>query len=137
MIRAMMVMTIRMIVANALWAAVIPTSQASRNVPTSWITNAETGIFSAVVNPAKRTEVFTVMNQIFRADMAAKKFVERRELDQTYYAVNISSDGKEIYLGGALDKVAIYDTATLTRQAEIVMPGGADQATASMRIIRR
>jgi quinohemoprotein amine dehydrogenase beta subunit len=101
------------------------------------LANAETGIFSSVVNPAKRTEVFTVMNQIFRADMAEKKFAERRELDQTYYAINISSDGKEIYLGGALDKVAIYDTATLTKQAEIVMPGGADQATASLRIIRR
>lgn len=99
--------------------------------------NAETAIFSAVMNPVKRTEVFTVMNQIFRADMAQKKFVQRVDLDQTYYAINISSDGKELYLGGAAGKVAIYDTATLTKQGEIILPGDANQAASSMRIIHR
>jgi quinohemoprotein amine dehydrogenase beta subunit len=101
------------------------------------LANAETAIFSSVVNPVKRTEVFTVMNQIFRADMTKKEFVQRLDLDQTYYAINISSDGKELYLGGALDKVAVYDTATLTKRGEITMPGGADQSVASMRIIHR
>lgn len=109
----------------------------SEQISYAELANADTAIFSSVVNPVKRTEVFTVMNQIFRADMARKKFVDKVDLPQTYYAINISSDGKEIYLGGALDSVAIYDTATLTKQGEIVMPGGADQATASMRIIRR
>jgi len=99
--------------------------------------NADTAIFSAVTNPVKRTEVFTVMNQLIRADMAEKKMTQRVELDETYYAINISSDGKEVYLGGAGNKVAIYDTATLSKQAEIIMPGGADQSTASMRIIHR
>jgi quinohemoprotein amine dehydrogenase beta subunit len=101
------------------------------------LANADTAIFSAVMNPVKRSEVFTVMNQIFRADMEQRKFVQRVDLDQTYYAINISSDGKEIYLGGAADKVAIYDTATLTKQGEIVMPGEADQSISSMRIIHR
>ncbi len=99
--------------------------------------NADTAIFSAVTNPVKRSEVFTVMNQIFRADMAEKKLAQRVELDQTYYAINIASDGKEIYLGGAGEKVAIYDTATLTKQAEILMPGAADQSISSIRIIHR
>jgi hypothetical protein len=77
------------------------------------------------------------MNQVFRADTAEKKLVQRVQLDRTYYAINISSDGKEVYLGGGGDTVAIYDTATLTKQAEIAMPGGADQSTTSLRIIRR
>jgi len=101
------------------------------------LANADTAIFSSVVNPVKRNEVFTVMNQIFRADMAQKKFVQRAELGHTYYAINISSDGKELYLGGALDKVAVYDTATLTKQGEIGMPEGADQSISSMRMIQR
>lgn len=101
------------------------------------VANAETGIFSSVVNPAKRTEVFAVMNQLFRADLAKKEFVQRVDLDHTYYAINISSDGKEVYLGGAIDKVAIFDTATLTKQAEIAMPEGADQSLATMLIIQR
>lgn len=101
------------------------------------IANAETAIFSSVVNPVKRNEVFTVMNQVFRVDMAQHKFTQRIDLDQTYYAINISGDGKEIYLGGALDKIAVYDTATLTMRAEIALPGGADQSIASIRIIHR
>ena len=99
--------------------------------------NAETGIFSAVVSPVDKDQVFTVMNQIFHADMKARKFVQRLNLDQSYYSINISGDGKEIYIGGALDKVSVYDTATLTKQAEIRIPGGADQSTSSMRIVHR
>lgn len=99
--------------------------------------NAESVIFSSVVNPARRSEVFTVMNQIFRIDLAEKKVTQRLDLDQTYYAINISSDGKELYLGGALDKISVYDTATLTKIGEIQMPGGADQSLASMRMVRR
>jgi quinohemoprotein amine dehydrogenase beta subunit len=101
------------------------------------VANAEIGIFSSVINPVKRTEAFAVMNQLFRADLAKKEFVQKVELDHTYYAINISSDGKEVYLGGAIDTVAIYDTATLTKQAEIAMPGGADQSVASMVLFQR
>ena len=99
--------------------------------------NADTAIFSAVTNPVKRSEVFTVMNQLIRADMTEKKLTQRVELGETYYAINISTDGKEVYLGGAGNKLAIYDTATLTNQAEILMPGAADQSVSSMRIIHR
>lgn len=101
------------------------------------IANAETGIFSSVVNPMKHTEIFAVMNQLFRADLVKKEFVQHVNLDRTYYAINISSDGKEVYVGGATDKVVVYDTATLTKQAEIVMPEGADQSLASMLVIQR
>lgn len=101
------------------------------------IANAEDVIFSSVVNPAKRTEIFGVMNKVFRADTAEKKLLQGVKLDQTYYAINISSDGKEVYLGGAGGKVEIYDTATLTKQAEIGIPGGADQSISSLRIIQR
>ena len=101
------------------------------------VANAETGLFSSVVNPVKRTEVFSMMNQLFRADLAKKEFVQKVELDHTYYAINIASDGKEVYLGGAIDTVAIYDTATLTKQGEISMPGHADQSLGSMLMIQR
>lgn len=101
------------------------------------VANAETAIFSAVVSPVDKNQVFTVMNQIFHADLQTKKFVKRLDLDQTYYAINISSDGKELYVGGALDKISVYDTATLTKQAEIRIPGGADQSASSLRIVHR
>lgn len=101
------------------------------------VDNAETAIFSSVVNPVKRSEVFTVMNQVYRADLEARKFTQRINLDKTHYAINISSDGKEVYLGGALDTITVYATADLTKLAEIQLPGGADQSVASIRMLRR
>jgi quinohemoprotein amine dehydrogenase beta subunit len=101
------------------------------------VDNAETAIFSSVVNPVNRNEVFTVMNQIFRVDMAAKKFTQRLNLEQTYYAINISSDGRELYLGGALNSIGVYEAATLKKLAEIPLPGGADQSVGSIRMVRR
>ncbi|MEZ5583928.1 MAG: hypothetical protein R3F37_15380 [Candidatus Competibacteraceae bacterium] len=41
--------------------------------------------------------------------------IKRIDLDHTYYAINISSDGKELYLGGTMDDIAIYDSATLEK----------------------
>ena len=101
------------------------------------VANAETAIFSSVVNPVKKTEVFTVMNQVTKIDLAAKKIVRQAPADRTYYAINISSDGKELYLGGASDIVSVYDAETLQKKAEIGIPGGHDQGTSSLRILRR
>lgn len=101
------------------------------------LANAETSIFSAVVSPVDKNQVYAVLNYIHHADMQAKKFVQQTNLEQSYYAINISSDGKELYLGGALDKIAVYDAASLTKKAEFRIPSGADQSTSSIRIIHR
>ena len=78
-----------------------------------------------------------VLNQVYHADMQSKNIVQRQNLEQSYYAINISSDGKELYIGGALDKISVYDTATLAKLAEIRLPGGVDQSLSSIRIIQR
>lgn len=101
------------------------------------IANAEAAIFSSVVNPANRNEVFAVMNQLYRIDLPGKKITQQVTTDRTYYAINISSDGKEIYLGGATDIVSVHDATTLKKIAEISIPGGRDQGTSSLRVIRR
>ena len=101
------------------------------------VANAETAIFSSVVNPVNKSEVFTVMNQVTKIDLSAKKIVKQAPADRSYYAINISSDGKELYLGGATDLVSVYDSETLLKKAEIQMPGGHDQGTSSLRILRR
>jgi quinohemoprotein amine dehydrogenase beta subunit len=101
------------------------------------VDNAETAIFSSVVNPVRRNEVFTVMNQIFRVDLDTRKFTQRHDLERTYYAINISADGRELYLGGALNAIAVYDAASLKKLADIPLPGGADQSVGSIRMMRR
>jgi quinohemoprotein amine dehydrogenase beta subunit len=101
------------------------------------VANAETAIFSSVVNPVNRNEVFTVMNQVTRIDLATRKIVKQAPADRSYYAINISSDGKELYLGGATELISVYDSNTLQKTAEIVIPGGHDQGASSLRIIQR
>jgi hypothetical protein len=63
--------------------------------------------------------------------------VKRIDVDHTYYAINISSDGREVYLGGAMDDIGVYSTDSLKRLDIIRLPGGGDQATASLRLVRR
>lgn len=101
------------------------------------VANADTGYFSSVVNPTNRNEVFAVMNQLVKIDLAARKVVQQAPADRTYYAINISSDGKELYLGGATELISVYDSTTLKKTAEIVIPGGHDQGASSLRIIQR
>jgi hypothetical protein len=44
------------------------------------VANAETSIFSAVVSPADKNQVFMVLNQIYHADMQSKNIVQRQNL---------------------------------------------------------
>lgn len=99
--------------------------------------NADAGLFSSVVNPVNKSQVFAVMNYLYKIDLAAGKVVQRARLHRTYYAINISSDGKEIYLGGASSFVSVYDAETLQKKAEIPIPGGSDQGASSLRVVRR
>jgi len=107
------------------------------SMTTTEVGDADVGLFSSVVNPANKNEVFAMMNQLCKIDLAAGKIVQRANLDRTYYAINISSDGKELYLGGATNIVSVYDSASLKKVAEIAIPGGGDQGASSLRVIRR
>ena len=94
-------------------------------------------IFSTVVNPVRRNEVYGVYTTLSKIDIEKDTLVNRVDLDHTYYTINVSGDGKEIYVGGTMDDISVYDSETLEKIARIEMPGGADQALASMRLIQR
>jgi quinohemoprotein amine dehydrogenase beta subunit len=99
--------------------------------------NATTVIFSGVVNPAHPNEAFLTYATLTKLDRERHKVMKRINLDHTYYAINIASDGSEVYLGGAMNDIGVYATDTLKKLAVIPLPGGGDQATASLRLIRR
>lgn len=94
-------------------------------------------IFSSVVNPANRNEAFGVYTTLSKIDMEKGELVKRIDLDHTYYTINISGDGKEVYVGGTMDDIAVYDSATMEKIDSIKMPSGNDMALASLRIINR
>jgi quinohemoprotein amine dehydrogenase beta subunit len=94
-------------------------------------------IFSTVVNPARRHEVYGVYTTLSKIDRERGEVLERIDLDHTYYSVNVASDGSELYVGGTMSDIAVYDTETFEQLGRIEMPGGADQALASLRLIQR
>jgi quinohemoprotein amine dehydrogenase beta subunit len=99
--------------------------------------NTTAVLFSAVVNPVNHDEIFSVYTQLSKIDIAGKKLVKRINLDHTYYAVNISSDGKEVYVGGAMGDIAIYDSASLTKIGGMPIPDGSDMSVSWMQVIQR
>ncbi|CAI07353.1 quinohemoprotein amine dehydrogenase subunit beta [Aromatoleum aromaticum] len=98
--------------------------------------NASVVLFSSAVNPVRRNEVYTVYTQLTRTDMNTGK-MDRVDLDHTYYNVNVSSDGSELYIGGTQGDIAVYDSKSLKRIGNIRTPGGGDQVLTSLRIVSR
>lgn len=98
--------------------------------------NASVVLFSSVVNPVRRDEVYTVYTQLTRTNLETGE-MDRVDLDHTYYNVNVSSDGSELYIGGTQGDIAVYDSKTLERIGNIRTPGGGDQVLTSLRIFSR
>jgi quinohemoprotein amine dehydrogenase beta subunit len=99
--------------------------------------NTSVIIFSTVVNPVRRNEVYGVYTTLSKIDREQAKVLDRIELDHTYYTVNVASDGSELYVGGTMADIAVYDTETFEQLGRIEMPNGADQVLASLRLIQR
>ncbi|WP_452029818.1 quinohemoprotein amine dehydrogenase subunit beta [Azospirillum palustre] len=94
-------------------------------------------IFSSVVSPVKRTEAYSVYTQLTKIDTDGGKLVKRVDLPHTYYSINVSSDGKEVYVGGTACDIGVYGTDTLDRIGQVEIAGCPDQGIASLRVIRR
>ena len=94
-------------------------------------------IFSSVVNPVRRNEVYMVYTTLAKVDRDKHELLKRIDLDHTYYAINVSGDGSELYVGGTMDDIAVYSTDTLERIGTIKIPDGGDMALASLRVIER
>ncbi|MCZ7600645.1 MAG: hypothetical protein M5U09_26970 [Gammaproteobacteria bacterium] len=82
------------------------------------------------------TGAYGVYTQLSKIDLDKDELVKRIDLPHTYYAVNVSSDGSELYAGGTMNDIAIYDTETLEPIGSIGLPGG-NMALSSLRIIQR
>lgn len=94
-------------------------------------------IFSSVINPVRRNEAYTVYTQLTKVDLDKDEVVKRVDLDHTYYDINVSGDGSEVYVGGTMNDIGVYSTDTLEKIGQIQLPSGNDQALASLRVIQR
>ncbi len=91
-------------------------------------------MFSGVRNPHKPNELFGVYTQLSKHDVDSGTLIKRVDLPHTYYVINISSDGKELYVGGTNDDIGVYDSETLYRIGEMRIPSGADMSVATVQI---
>jgi quinohemoprotein amine dehydrogenase beta subunit len=91
-------------------------------------------IFSTAMSPDRKT-AYGVYSTLTKVDIDGRKLAARVPLDHTFYSVNVASDGKEIYIGGAMCDVGFYDAASLEKKAMLKLPGCADQSVASLRVV--
>jgi quinohemoprotein amine dehydrogenase beta subunit len=91
-------------------------------------------IFSTVLSPDKKHAygVYTTLSSI---DVESHRLEKRVPLDHTFYAVNVATDGREIYLGGTNCDVGFYDALSLRKKAILKLPGCSDQTLSTLRVI--
>ncbi|MDD3674096.1 MULTISPECIES: quinohemoprotein amine dehydrogenase subunit beta [Thauera] len=92
--------------------------------------------FSTAINPVRRNEAYTVYTQLTKTDLDTNTLLKRVDLDHTFYTVNVSSDGKELYIGGTINEIVVHDSDTLEKKGTIIV-GRGDQVLSSMRLVRR
>lgn len=91
-------------------------------------------IFSTVLSPDRR-HAYGVYSTLSSIDMVGHRLEKRVPLDHTFYDVNVSSDGREIYTGGTNCDVGFYDASTLEKKAIVKLPGCGDQSISTLRVI--
>lgn len=90
--------------------------------------------FSAVVSP-DRKYYYMVLNKVEKRDFATNVLLATADVDKSYYTIQVSSDGKKVYLGGGGDSILIYDTETMKLRKKIDTPG--DAVLTHFRVQRR
>jgi len=122
---------------TAYWTGILTLDLASGEFKLKDVENTDVFYFSTVVSPTNKNHVFGVYNQLAKLDVAQGKSIKRVDLEHSYYDINISSDGKEVYVGGTMSDIGVYSAETLKKIGTIKMPAGANMAISSMRVIQR
>lgn len=92
-------------------------------------------MFSGVRSGVEPKYLYGVYTQLSKHNLETRELVKRVDLPHTYYVINVSSDGKEIYVGGTNDDIGIYDSETLERIGEIRMPSGGDMSVSTLQVV--
>ena len=122
---------------TAYWTGILTLDLDTGEFKLKDVENTDVFYFSTVVNPANRTQVFGVYNQLVKMDVEKGKQIKRVNLPHSYYDINISSDGNEVYVGGTMSDIGVYNAETLQRIGSIKMPKGANMGISSLRVIQR
>ena len=98
-------------------------------------TPLEVVIFNFVSDPKDRNTVYGVFNTLSKYDVKNKKMIKRVGIDHSHYNINISSDGKRLYLGGTANDIAVHDAGTLEKTGTIELSGA--MGASDLRVLKR
>lgn len=93
-------------------------------------------LFSSVYHPDRKT-AYAVYNTLLKIDLENPRTLKRVDLDHTYYQIDISADGSEVYVGGTTCDIAIYRSTDLARLGEVTLPGCPDMGATVIRMIHK
>ncbi|MEX1147753.1 MAG: quinohemoprotein amine dehydrogenase subunit beta, partial [Sphingomonadales bacterium] len=92
-------------------------------------------LFTATISP-DRKHLYAVYTTVLKFDREDGALLAQGEVDHSYYQVNVSGDGTEIYLGGTFCDIAIRDAETLEQTGAVSLPGCPSMGAAAMRMIQ-
>jgi len=119
------------------WTGILTLNLSTGEFKMKDVENTDIFYFSTVVSPTNPNIVFGVYNNLAKLDIEKGKSVGRVDLDHSYYDINISTDGTEVYVGGTMSDITVYSADKLKKLGKIQMPRGANMAISSMRIFQR
>jgi DNA-binding beta-propeller fold protein YncE len=76
---------------------------------------------SSVISP-DRTRAFAVWNELYVVDLAQRKVIAAKDLPTTEGSVNISRDGKKLYVSDGSPSILIFDANTLKVVKTVALP---------------
>ncbi|MFI5091523.1 MAG: hypothetical protein ACHP7P_15890, partial [Terriglobales bacterium] len=89
-------------------------------------------VYSSVVSP-DRKRAYMVMNQLVAVDLTQRKIAEVRDTGRTTYVVNLTRDGKKVYLPSSGPFLDVYDAQSLKLIHRIELPG--DPSSSQLRAL--
>jgi DNA-binding beta-propeller fold protein YncE len=81
-------------------------------------------LYSTVVSPDHK-RAYGVLAQLVSVDLQARKLLKVVDVGHTGYIVNISRNGKKVYVSGASHFIHVYDAETLKLLKTLDLPGDA------------
>lgn len=96
----------------------------------------EVVLFSGMTRPGDKNQMYAVLTQLKKFDVAKQQELMSVDLEHTYYCINFSTDGSKVYLAGTFNDIAIYDADTLEKLGNIQLEGG-DMSLSPTQIFAR
>ena len=94
-------------------------------------------LISSVVDPTDHAKIYSVASTLNKIDLRKTQLEQSIDLPHTYYNVNVSSDGRYVYVAGGMNDIGVYSADNLRRVATIALTDSGDMALSSFRVVRR